>query len=401
MINKVAISDIKIPTRKRGLSEDKVKELAESIKELGLLQPIIISEDKVLISGLHRIEACKLLGWSEIPCIVKSYNQLDKELAEIDENLVRAELSVLERAEALKRRKEIYEVKYPETKKYSSERMKKIRQKEKISICQKSFSEDTAQKLGVSSRTIRHEVQIAEKIDSQVKEKIKDTELADNKEELLLLARLEPEKQRQVVDKIAKGEAQRVKDAIRKIKVEELEKKGNNPLPNKKYNIIYADPPWQYWEGGEKNQSLHYPTMTTEEIKNLPVKDLADTNCILFLWATSPILPEAIEVLKEWGFSYSTIGFVWVKSKKDGTGFAFGNGVWTRANVEFCLIGIKGHIERKNANISQIVYAPREEHSKKPDIVRDLIVKLVGDLPRIELFARKKVNGWDSWGNEL
>jgi len=232
MINKVAISDIKIPTRKRGLSEDKVKELAESIKELGLLQPIIISEDKVLISGLHRIEACKLLGWSEIPCIVKSYNQLDKELAEIDENLVRAELSVLERAEALKRRKEIYEVKYPETKPEIKRKSGLKQFRAEIVSPRSTFSEDTAQKLGVSSRTIRHEVQIAEKIDNQVKEKIKDTELADNKKELLLLARLEPEKQRQVVDKIAKGEAKEVSKALLLVKMEKYKKIGEQaPIP--------------------------------------------------------------------------------------------------------------------------------------------------------------------------
>ena len=173
------------------------------------------------------------------------------------------------------------------------------------------------------------------------------------------------------------------------------------PLPEGKYNIIYADPPWQYYEGGYKNQSQHYNTMTFEEIKNLTVKDITANDCMLFLWATSPILNNAFNIIEAWGFEYSTVGFVWIKSKNDGTGFAFGCGNWTRANAEYCLIGTKGNIERKDASISQIIYLPKEEHSKKPDITRDKIIQLVGDLPRIELFARQKIEGWNSWGDEI
>jgi N6-adenosine-specific RNA methylase IME4 len=172
------------------------------------------------------------------------------------------------------------------------------------------------------------------------------------------------------------------------------------PLPEGKYNIILADPPWQYWEGGEKNQSQHYNTMTLEEIKQLPVQNIAGDNCILFLWATFPYLKETIEVMETWGFKYSTVGFVWVKSLKDGDGFHFGCGSWTRANAEICLIGTKGSIDRKNASISQIIYEPIREHSRKPDSVREKIVQLVGALPRIELFARQITEGWDVWGNE-
>lgn len=172
------------------------------------------------------------------------------------------------------------------------------------------------------------------------------------------------------------------------------------PLPPGKYSVIYADPPWEYYEGGYKNQSQHYDTLTVEELKQMPLDDLAADNCILFLWVTFPILDQVFDLIKWWGFKYSTVGFVWVKSKKDGTGHFFGLGNWTRANTELCLIATKGSIERKDASISQIIYSPPEEHSRKPDIVRDKIVSLVGDLPRIELFARQKVSGWDTWGNE-
>lgn len=173
------------------------------------------------------------------------------------------------------------------------------------------------------------------------------------------------------------------------------------PLPEGKYNIIYADPPWSYVAGGYKNQEQHYPGMTIEEIKNLPIADIAADNCILFLWVTFPIIDRAFEVINSWGFQYSTVGFTWVKQNKTGKGYFFGLGFWTRANAELCLIATKGSIERKDASISQLIVTPIEEHSKKPAVVRDKIIQLVGDLPRIELFSRQAVKGWDKWGKQI
>ena len=173
------------------------------------------------------------------------------------------------------------------------------------------------------------------------------------------------------------------------------------PLLKGKFNIIYADPPWRYWEGGEKNQSRHYKTMTVEEIRNLSIKDICAENCILFLWVTFPALKEGLQVMEAWGFEYSTGGFVWIKQNKNNDNFFIGCGGWTRANAELCLIGTKGHIERKDATVSQLIVTHREEHSKKPDIVRKKIVQLIGDLPRIELFARTKNDGWETFGNEI
>ena len=168
-----------------------------------------------------------------------------------------------------------------------------------------------------------------------------------------------------------------------------------------KYNIIYADPPWKYWEGGQKNQSLHYKTMTIKDICELPVKNIADTDCILFLWVTYPVLQECFKVIEAWGFEYSTAGFVWVKKNKIADTPFFGNGSWTRANSELCLIATKGSVLRLDASISQIIESPIEEHSKKPAVTRELITKLVGELPRIELFSRQTADGWDCWGNEV
>jgi len=171
-------------------------------------------------------------------------------------------------------------------------------------------------------------------------------------------------------------------------------------LPKGKFNIIYADPPWEYYDGGNKNQSQHYDTYTVQELYDVPIKDLEADNCILFLWVTFPILDQVFGLIEHWGFKYSTVGFVYIKSKKDGAGFFFGLGNWTRSNVELCLIATKGSIERKDASISQIIYEPVGEHSEKPEIVKEKIVQLVGDLPRIELFARKETLGWTYHGNQ-
>jgi N6-adenosine-specific RNA methylase IME4 len=172
----------------------------------------------------------------------------------------------------------------------------------------------------------------------------------------------------------------------------------------RKYKIIYADPPWSYrvWakETGGRTARSHYRVMSVEEIYKLPVNNIVDNNSILFLWATYPNLPEAFEVIKAWGFEYKTVAFTWVKIYKSGKP-VIGLGYWTRANAEICLLATKGHPKRINSGVSQIIMSVPEEHSKKPDEVRNRIVTLMGDLPRIELFARQKPEGWDVWGNEV
>ena len=171
---------------------------------------------------------------------------------------------------------------------------------------------------------------------------------------------------------------------------------------NKKYNIIYADPPWRYKDKKcNGNCESHYETMNLKDICNLPVKDIADKDCVLFLWVTYPMLNEGLKLIEEWGFRYKTIGFQWIKQNKSGKGFFFGLGRWTRGNTECCLIAVKGKPKRINNSVSQLVFSPLQEHSKKPDIVREKIVELIGAKPRIELFARQQIDGWDCWGNEV
>ena len=141
--------------------------------------------------------------------------------------------------------------------------------------------------------------------------------------------------------------------------------------------------------------------MSMAEIKALPVGDLAQENCALFLWTTFPYLDEQIKLFDWWGFKYRTVGFTWVKTNpKNGKPF-FGVGYYAKSNAEVCLLGIRGKMRPISNRVSSIVIASREEHSKKPDVVRNKIVELFGDLPRIELFARARVDGWDAWGNEV
>jgi N6-adenosine-specific RNA methylase IME4 len=145
----------------------------------------------------------------------------------------------------------------------------------------------------------------------------------------------------------------------------------------------------------------HYPVMSIDDIANMPVQDLADDNCVLFMWVTLPKLNEFMKVINGWGFKYKTTAFVWVKKNKKADSFFMGLGRWTRANPEICVLATKGNISRKSNAVRQLQVFPIERHSKKPDEFRDLILELVGDLPRIELFARETAEGWDSWGNEV
>ena len=173
----------------------------------------------------------------------------------------------------------------------------------------------------------------------------------------------------------------------------------------KKYSIIYADPPWAYRTYSKKGQGRsaesHYPTMCIEDIKALPVGELAAKDCALFLWITFPCLCEALEVLTAWGFSYKTVAFVWVKQNRRNDDLFTGMGYWTRANAEICILATKGHPKRVDAGVRQVILSHIEEHSKKPDEARERIVRLMGDLPRVELFARQSPEGWDVWGNEV
>lgn len=219
--------------------------------------------------------------------------------------------------------------------------------------------------------------------------------------------------------------------------------------------IVYADPPWSYSNQGRGAAGNHYATMNLDAIKALPIADLASPDAVLFLWATMPLLPEALDVGRAWGFEYKTCAFTWVKYHEKSGKPAMGGGMWTRANVELCLLFVRGEPPRRVSaavrqlvetepevidripewceecrhgivdhtvirrcstcdraviecfrytrfidNNAQVLRAPRGAHSAKPAEVRARIDELMGpDLPRVELFARERADGWDAWGD--
>ena len=170
----------------------------------------------------------------------------------------------------------------------------------------------------------------------------------------------------------------------------------------KTYEIVLGDPPWRYAnKGGQGVAENHYPTMSIDEICALPVADIAAENAVLFLWSTFPMLSEALRVITAWGFTYKTVAFVWLKQNRRAKSWFYGMGFWTRGNAEVCLLATRGRPQRQSRSVHQLIVSPIEAHSKKPDAAREKIVALMGDLPRVELFARQTAPGWDCWGNEV
>lgn len=172
----------------------------------------------------------------------------------------------------------------------------------------------------------------------------------------------------------------------------------------KKYNIIYADPPWIYKDkalAGNRGACCKYRVMKTEDICNLPISKIAEKDCILFMWVTMPKLNECFEVIKKWGFEYKTCAFIWIKKNKKSDSLFWGMGSWTRANAELCLLATKGKPKRISAKVHSVIISKIREHSRKPDETRDKILELCGDKSKIELFAREDIEGWDCWGDEI
>lgn len=173
-------------------------------------------------------------------------------------------------------------------------------------------------------------------------------------------------------------------------------------FPNQQYSVIYADPPWAFKlyssKGEEKSPQAHYNCMPLEAIKQLPVMWCAAQNSVLFMWATFPMLPEAIEVMEAWGFQYKS-GAAWHKKTTHGK-TAFGTGYIFRSAAELLLVGTHGDPHWKSKNVRNVIETPVRENSRKPDSCYGMIEQMV-DGPYLELFARQRRAGWDSWGNEV
>ncbi len=171
---------------------------------------------------------------------------------------------------------------------------------------------------------------------------------------------------------------------------------------SKLYSVIYADPPWVYKDKSKSHgggAEKHYVCTPTKEMAEWDIPAASDS--VLLMWCTYPMLEEGLKLMAAWGFKYKTVAFTWVKTNKNGSVY-MGMGRHTRANAEICLLGTKGKgVKRISASIYNTQLHQRGKHSKKPDAFRDDIVRLYGDLPRLEMFCRHPAEGWDVFGNEV
>ena len=178
-------------------------------------------------------------------------------------------------------------------------------------------------------------------------------------------------------------------------------------LPNKKYQIIYADPPWDIGgyqkelRNGFTARELPYGTMSDSDIINLPIQNIVSDDAILFMWCCDSKIPLIESIMTAWGFNFRCLGFIWNKKAKTTNGTNAPYSMFTRRSCEYCFIGVRGKYLIKRHDINQLVSTPKSDHSSKPGTFRTLIIQLCGDLPRIELFTRDNIEGWDAWGNQV
>lgn len=172
--------------------------------------------------------------------------------------------------------------------------------------------------------------------------------------------------------------------------------------PHGGFGLVMADPPWSFRtfsdKGLDRSADRHYACMDLDDIRTLPVREVAGRDCLLWLWATSPMLPQALDVMAAWGFSFRTAGW-WTKRGASGR-LSFGTGYLLRCAGEPFLLGVRGAPRVRSRSVRSVVEAPRREHSRKPDEAYEAAVALAGDVPRLDLFARERRPGWIAWGDQ-
>lgn len=384
------IAEIKVGHRKRKLNEEKIESLVESYKRIGQLQPVTVIKDNgmyKLLAGLHRLEAAKRSGWQLIKASLFEGDDIAAELAEIDENLMRNDLTVLEQGEHLARRQELIGYK-------QGDNRFTVGRGEIISPLKST--PELAKEIGLTERSAQNRMQVARNIVPEVKDTIRNTEIANSTTQLLELARLAPEEQVEVAKKVADG-AFSIAESLKKIAKDKREEmhseKRSRALPEGKFSVIYADPPWQYDNSGLNTSAENqYPTMPIEQICELPINKLTEETSVLFLWATNPLLPEALRVIDAWGFSYKT-NLVWIK----GTGA--GIGWFEKSAHEILIIAVKKNTPHPALRPVSYFEEFRTVHSRKPERAYEIIESMYPG-NKIELFSRNNREGWEAWGNE-
>jgi N6-adenosine-specific RNA methylase IME4 len=400
----VPVAEVTVPDGRRRVNSSRVAEIADSISDIGLLQPIIITEDKVLVAGQHRLRAFKHLRWETIPAIMRDWSEVDAQLAEIDENLLREDLSPSDRARLTARRKQLYLAKHPQTGHGKAPGAKGSEKGGKaptgnddnLSSLPPTFTEETAGKSGKNRRTIERDARRGEKVAPEVLTEIAGSDL-DTGVNLDVLSRMDPEQQRAVVAFAKEKGIVNLKVAARNLKraetAEAIEAEPQ-PLPTGPFRVIAADPPWKYFlrdEDATHRGTVGYPPMTVEEICALPVAEMAHEDCILWLWTTNALMHDAFHVLETWGFTAKTI-LTWVKP-------SIGAGHWLRGQTEHCILATKGKPTVMLTNQSTFIEGKVREHSRKPEEFYALVESLCPG-SKVEMFARQPREGWISWGAE-
>jgi N6-adenosine-specific RNA methylase IME4 len=422
----VDLERITVGKGRRKANAKKVQELAASIFEVGLLNPIVIDRDFKLIAGLHRLEAFRQMNLPQIRAIVKEGLDANKaELAEIDENLIRNELSEAEQIQALKRREEILSA-AGEWRGRGGNGSNQHRSKSPDSgDLHRTGTRNLAEAMGVAPSTLREKLAIAKDLEEEALQAATGSPVELTQGQLKQISKLSPEKQRAIAALLESGDPEQIKAALvelvgeRKVveaskairqernetrRQERLDKiaeisQGNTGLESlggKRFPVIYADPPWKYEHVETESRAIEnqYPTMELDDICALPVTEIATEDAILFMWATSPKLEESFKVLNAWGFTYRTC-MIWDKA-------TIGMGYYARQQHELLLICTRGSIPvPAPENRPPSVYRePKSAHSSKPAYFYTMIEGMYPELSKVELFCRSPQEGWMAWGNQ-
>jgi N6-adenosine-specific RNA methylase IME4/ParB-like chromosome segregation protein Spo0J len=337
-----------------------LRSLADSIAEVGLLHPVVVTPEGRLIAGQRRLEACRTLGWDDVPITVVDLYQAAR--GEAHENFVRKDLlpseivalkraiEPLERREARERQGHKTDLRHPAT----------------VAEGQGASGGEARDKIAQYLCVGRTTIERAEAV----------VEAAED----------EPEEYGYLVEQMDRSG--KVAGVYRRLTImkqaRELEA-APPALPTGPFNVIVADPPWRYESGG----SLPYPTMALEDIKAMPVRDIADENSILWLWTTNAHLRVAFEVVESWGFEYKTL-LTWVKDR-------VGTGDWLRGQTEHCILSARGRPVIQLVNQTTALNGIRREHSRKPEEFYALVDQLCPG-SKVELFSRQERKGWRAFG---
>jgi len=360
------------------LTPDEYNALKDDIAARGVMVPVEYDDAGNVLDGHHRIRACKELGITDWPRIVReSMGEDEKYRHVIMLNLARRNLDESQRAMVAARLATmphggaVYAI---------GDRPIGLSQPEAADV------------LNVSDRSVKRAKTVLDNGAQELIDAVEQGEIAVS--QAAQIARMEPETQAAIVDKIINDGA-RPQEARRQVKAETIAAR-EAIMPSGKYRVFYADPPWSYGNTQpdyHPEQRDHYPVMTLDEICALPIEDMALDDAVLFLWATSPILEDVFEVVNTWGFRYKA-SFVWDKIKHN-------MGHYNSVRHELLLICTRGSCQPDVRKLfDSVVSQERTEHSRKPPLFYEIIETLYTHGPYIELFARGQRKGWDSYGFE-